>query len=130
MQSSSHICAAGSRGRKERDVLPSRLRIGLVGVRSRAFAAGLRALPGVAVTALCDLDPATLARAGADLGIDWRTPEDEALLDGPVDAVVLGTPMHLQVPQAIAALAAGKHVLSEVTAAVDLDQCRALVAAV
>lgn len=109
---------------------PSRLRVGLAGVRSRAFAAGLRALPGVEVSALCDLDPAALSRTGDDLGIDWRTTDYAALLDGPIDAVVIGTPMHLHVPQAIAALAAGKHVLSEVTAAVDLDQCRALVAAV
>lgn len=108
----------------------SRLRIGLAGVRSRAFVAGLRALPGVAVTALCDLDPAALARYGDELGIEQRYTEYEALLDSDVDAVVVATPMPLHVPQSIAALQAGKHVLSEVTAAVDLAQCRALVAAV
>ena len=43
---------------------------------------------------------------------------------------MLGTPMPLHVPQAVQALDRGVHVLSEVTAAVDLEQCRLLVAAV
>ena len=103
---------------------------GWSGVRSRAFVAGLRALPGVEVTALCDIDPATLAALGDEFGIERRYAEFEAMLDGDIDAVVIGTPMHLHAPQAIAALDAGKHVLSEVTAAVDLEQCRALVTAV
>jgi predicted dehydrogenase len=46
-----------------------------------------------------------------------------------VDAVVIGTPMHFHAPQAIAALQRDIHVLSEVTAAVSLDECMALVAA-
>lgn len=106
------------------------LRVGLVGARARAFVAGLRALPGVAVDALCDVDPAVLAARGDELGIERRYTAYEALLDGGVDAVVIATPMHLHVPQAIAALDAGKHVLSEVTAGVSLDECRALAAAV
>jgi predicted dehydrogenase len=40
-----------------------------------------------------------------------------------VDAVVIGTPMQLHVPQAIQALSEGKHVLSEVTAAVSMEEC-------
>jgi predicted dehydrogenase len=40
-----------------------------------------------------------------------------------VDAVVIATPMQLHAPQAITALMAGKHVLSEVTAAVSLSEC-------
>lgn len=109
---------------------PPRLRVGLVGVRARAFIEGLRAIPGVAVTALCDLDSTVLATLGDRFGIDNRLTDYEALLTSAIDAVVIATPMPLHVPQAIAALEAGKHVLSEVTAAVDLDQCRALVAAV
>jgi predicted dehydrogenase len=105
------------------------LRIGLVGARSRAFVAGLRGVPGVEVAALCDIDPAVLARYGDQLGIEHRYAEFERLLESQIDAVVVGTPMHLHVPQSIAALEAGKHVLCEVTAAVDVEQCRALVAA-
>lgn len=43
---------------------------------------------------------------------------------------MVATPMQLHVPHAVAALAAGKHVLCEVTAAVALKECAALVEAV
>ena len=53
------------------------------------------------------------------------------MLDGArLDAVALGTPMQLHAPQAIQALERGIHVLSEVTAAVSVDECKALVRAV
>jgi predicted dehydrogenase len=53
------------------------------------------------------------------------------MLDGArLDAVAIGTPMQLHAPQAIAALERGIHVLSEVTAAVTIDECRDLVRAV
>jgi predicted dehydrogenase len=42
---------------------------------------------------------------------------------------VIGTPMQFHASQAIAALKRGIHVLSEVTAAVSVDECRQLVAA-
>lgn len=53
----------------------------------------------------------------------------DAVLDS-CDAVCIGTPMHLHASQAIQALDAGKHVLSEVTAAVTLEECQALQKAV
>ena len=105
------------------------LRVGLVGARARAFVVGLRALPDVEVTALCDADPTVLARLGDEHGIGQRFTDFEAMLGANLDAVVVATPMHLHVPHSVMALAAGKHVLTEVTAAVDLDQCRVLVAA-
>jgi predicted dehydrogenase len=37
-----------------------------------------------------------------------------------LDAVIIGTPMHFHIPQAIAAIARGIHVLSEVSAGVSL----------
>jgi predicted dehydrogenase len=47
----------------------------------------------------------------------------EAMLDSDLDALVVASPMPLHVPHAVAALRAGKHVLSEVTAATSLEQC-------
>ncbi|HET7559330.1 MAG TPA: Gfo/Idh/MocA family oxidoreductase, partial [Limnochordia bacterium] len=55
---------------------------------------------------------------------------DRLLEWGEFDAVFLATPVPLHAPQALAALAAGKHVLSEVVAATTLDECWALVEAV
>jgi predicted dehydrogenase len=46
-----------------------------------------------------------------------------------VDAVVVASPVRYHAEQAIAALRAGKHVLSEVPAAQSLAECAALVAA-
>lgn len=111
----------------------SMLTVGLVGKRAGAFVAGLRAQPDVRIVGVCE--PAETARAGlaerAGVAEAGQFGDYDALLDTVrPDAVVLGTPMHLHVPQAVQALERGTHVLSEVTAAVDLDQCRTLVNAV
>jgi predicted dehydrogenase len=105
------------------------LRIGIVGKRGTAHAAGFRAHPHAEVTALCDADPAVLAREANALGIEKRFAEFEPMLKH-IDAVFVATPMPLHAQQSLAALAAGKHVLSEVTACVSLDECYALTAAV
>ena len=55
---------------------------------------------------------------------------EEMLDDAGLDAVIVSTPMHLHAPQVITALQRNIHVYSEVSAAVSLDQCRELVAAV
>ncbi|MCP4398168.1 MAG: Gfo/Idh/MocA family oxidoreductase, partial [bacterium] len=44
------------------------------------------------------------------------------MLESDIDAVVIATPMQCHVPQAIAALQAGKHVMSEVTAGVTMNE--------
>jgi predicted dehydrogenase len=106
------------------------VRVGIAGKRGAAFVAGLRSVAGVEVAALCELDPVALAAVGDRHAIPTRCASFDQLLDAGVDAVVVATPMPLHVPQAVAALAAGRHVLSEVTAAVSLEQCRQLVAAV
>ena len=103
------------------------LRVGLVGWRARAFLRGLSAA-GATVAAVCELDPERRLALGEAAGIPPRGRFDAYadLLASGLDAVVLGTPMPLHAPQAVAALDAGLHVLSEVTAAVTLGQCRDL----
>ncbi|RYG21013.1 Gfo/Idh/MocA family oxidoreductase, partial [bacterium] len=101
------------------------LRIGIVGKRGAAHAAGFRAHPHAEVSALCEVDPVALEREGVALGVDRRFTTIESMLDH-VDAVFVATPMHLHASQALIALQAGKHVLSEVTACVSLDECQAL----
>jgi len=107
------------------------LTVGLVGKRSGAFATGLRSLPDVRIAAVCEPDPAERARladrAGGLPAHAQHAAYDDLLDRGRPDVVVLGTPMHLHVPQAAQALERGTHVLSEVTAAVDLEQCARLV---
>ncbi len=98
------------------------LKVGIAGKRGLAMLAGLRAQPGVEVVALCDRDEATLEGEAAQHDIPRRFTRYEEMI-GEVDAVVVATPMPHHVPHAVLALNAGKHVLSEVPAAVSLGEC-------
>jgi predicted dehydrogenase len=109
------------------------LNVALVGKRARAFAAGIEATPDARVTAVVEPNAQARAQLAERTGVDTggQFADYEQMLDrARPDAVVLGTPMDLHVPQAVRALDQGAHVLSEVTAAVDLDQCKRLVSAV
>lgn len=98
------------------------LKVGIAGVRGLSTIEGFRAIPGVEVAALCDLDETLLAEQKARLGISRAYRIFDDMLESDIDAVVIATPMQCHVPQAIAALQAGKHVLSEVTAGVTMDE--------
>jgi predicted dehydrogenase len=101
------------------------------GPRGATFVPTFRAFPDTEVVALCDRDAATLARVADDARIGQRYTDFEEMLDRErPDAVVVATPMPLHVPHAVAALERGIHVLSEVPAATDLEQCWRLAEAV
>jgi predicted dehydrogenase len=111
--------------------LSSELRIGLAGApRAASFIRALRSLPGVHVAALCDTDRTKLTAIADQHGIEHRFTDYAEMLATDLDAVVVATPMPFHAPQAVLALKAGKHVLSEVPAATDLEQCWRLVEAV
>ncbi|MCC6728910.1 MAG: Gfo/Idh/MocA family oxidoreductase [Chthonomonadales bacterium] len=108
------------------------VRMGVVGAcgRGASFKAACDHIAEVRVQAVCDVRAEGLAEAAERLGAAERYVEYEEMLEsGRVDAVILGTPMHHHVPQAVAALRRGIHVLSEVPAGVSLNECRALVQA-
>ncbi|MFZ4508123.1 MAG: Gfo/Idh/MocA family protein [Fimbriimonas sp.] len=105
------------------------IRVGIVGRRGASAVKGIRSVDGVDVTAFCEIDPKALAEQCAEHGVTQGFSRFEEMLDH-VDAVAIGSPMQLHVPQAILALQAGKHVLCEVTAAVTLDECWQLLDAV
>ncbi len=108
------------------------LNLGVVGAARRGgrllYASDV--LDSVRVHAVCDTDPDGLYLAKTDLGAYEAYHDYEEMLDrSELDAVVIGTPMPLHVPQAIAALERHIHVLSEVPAGVSVDECRDLVQA-
>jgi predicted dehydrogenase len=109
------------------------LRLAVVGGRrGHGFDRALTELEDtVRLTAVCDLVEDVLAQWKAQRP-DARTfTRYEDLLESEVcDAVYLATPLQMHARQAIAALQAGKHVLSEVVAAHTIDDCWALVEAV
>ena len=111
--------------------MSDRINVGLVGARrGPSFVDGFRAIDGVDVTAICDINADFLGAQAERFGIPNTFVEFEEMLQSDVDLVVVASPMQLHVPQSVEALAAGKHVMSEVTAAVSVEQCQELVAAV
>ena len=93
------------------------IRIGIVGAGRIVRAEHLprfRAIEGVEIVALANSSPGSSQRAAADLRIERTFDDWRALVrDAGVDAVLVGAWPYLHAPVAIAALAAGKHVLTE-----------------
>ena len=105
-------------------------RVGVAGVhRGAGYVRQFPVFSNAEISALCDLDEATLAEVGAGLDVPDRylfTDYDD-FLDAPLDIVVVSTPMQYHAEQVIAALQSGKHVLSEVTAATTVEDCARIV---
>lgn len=111
---------------------PQTIDVGIVGAAGRGgrFGQAFELLDRVRIAAVCDVDAEGLDRARRRLGASESYLDyDEMLRRSKLDAVIVGTPMPLHAPQAIAALERGVHVLSEVPAAVSIDECRRLVEA-
>jgi len=106
--------------------------VGIVGAAGRggSFKAGFEANGAARIEAVCDVDEERVGEAAKKMGVVRTFTDYEAMLgSGEVDAVVIGTPMQFHAPMATAALERNIHVLSEVTAAVSVDECRDLVTA-
>lgn len=93
------------------------LRIGIVGLGANTrlrHVPGLKACERVEIVAVCNRRPASTAEAARDFGIPKSYEHWQDLVADPdVDAVVIGAWPILHAPVTIAALAAGKHVLTE-----------------
>lgn len=106
------------------------LNIGIVGAvgRGKSFRTAFDAHPATRIRAVCDVNEEKLPEAAELLGAELTFSDfDDMLEKGGVDAVVVGTPMPFHAPMAVAALDRGVHVMSEVTAAVSVEECRSLV---
>ena len=109
------------------------VRIAIVGGgRGGVYRNVSQALPEkVELVALCDQKPEVLELWKSEFPQLKTFTDYQALLDdGDIDAVILATPMQVHASQAVQALYAGKHVLTEVAAALTLEECWELVEAV
>ena len=114
------VCYAISIFRKEIH-MTNKLKVGIVGAhRGSSYFQPFGAIVETDVTAVCDINETTLQNVAERFNVPHRFTDYTEMLDA-VDLVVLATPENLHVPQSIEALAAGKHVISEVTAAVKLE---------
>jgi predicted dehydrogenase len=116
---------------RRRAWMARRLGWGLVGASTVArewMIGAMRAQPGNEVVAVMSSDAQGGAAFAAEQGIAkaW-TSIDDLLADPAVDAVYISTTNELHAPQAIAAAAAGKHVLCEKPLAMDLAAARVIV---
>ena len=112
--------------------MKTQLNLGIVGAcgRGASFKTACDAMGDVAIHAVCDLNESELGAARDRLGAKEQYADYETMLEkADLDAVIIGTPMHFHVPQAVAALERNLHVLSEVTAGVSIEECRQLVLA-
>jgi predicted dehydrogenase len=108
------------------------LNIGIVGAAGRgaSFRSAIDASGRARVHAICDVREQALEEAAQRLGASEKYADYGEMLDkSELDAVVVGTPMPLHIPQAIPAIRKGLHVLSEVPAGVGIEECRDLVLA-
>jgi predicted dehydrogenase len=106
----------------------SRLRIAIAGT---GFIGGLHAraarLAGARLVGVAASSALSADRAATALGAERAFASAEELVEAPdVDVVHICTPNHLHVPLALAALAAGKHVICEKPIALDADGARTL----
>lgn len=108
------------------------LKVGVCGAGQfgRAFIPLFQAHPAVDEVYLAEAFPERRAEQAARFGLQKTFGSLEELYASDCDAVALFTQRWLHGPQALAALAAGKHVYSAVPAAVTLEEMRALVQAV
>lgn len=107
------------------------LRVGCIGTggRCRRLMESLRAIPGVKITAICDVWDYSL-----ELGRKLAEPDaiatkkhEELLARKEIDAVVIGSPDHWHVPLTVAACAAGKDVYVEKPLTHDLSEGAAVI---
>ncbi len=112
-----------------------KVRLGFIGVGARGLGTLELALlrKDISVTAICDIDPITTAKAikaVADAG--QKSPE--LFTDGPhaykklleqkdVDAVFICTPWEWHTPMSVDAMRSGKAVACEVAGAMSIDEC-------
>jgi predicted dehydrogenase len=108
---------------------PGNVRVGLIGsgsVACRIHLPGLRLCPGVEIAGISSVDDDAEEKAGVKPV--YRSYQQ--LLEQPgIEAVIIATPNHLHREMALAAFAAGKHVLCEKPLALDAAEAAEMLAA-
>ena len=109
------------------------LRVGLIGAGANTRARhipGLLALPDVHLVAVCNRRPESTQAVAREFNIPRTYPHWQDLVaDRDIDAVVIGTWPYLHCRITLAALAAGKHVLTEARLAMNAAEAHQMLAA-
>ena len=107
------------------------IRVGIAGCGgiSNAHIPVLMQLSGVEIRAVCDINPDRARAAAEKTGAEIARDFGELISRDDIDVVHVLTPHYLHAPLAIAALKAGKNVLTEKPMATTLEDARAMVRA-
>jgi predicted dehydrogenase len=109
------------------------VRVGIVGLGANTrlrHVPGLRACDDVEIEGVCNRSGESTKAAAAEFSIPKTYSRWEELVDDPqIDAVVIGTWPYLHCPITLAALDAGKHVLTEARMAMNADEARRMLQA-
>jgi predicted dehydrogenase len=109
------------------------VRWGLLGCGDIARKRVARAIsddPHSRLVAACRRDPSRLQDFCSAFGVERAyTCDTNLLADADIDAVYIATPVHLHLPQTLAAAAAGKHVLVEKPMALSVAECDRMIEA-
>jgi predicted dehydrogenase len=104
--------------------------IGFWGIALQNHLPGLAQCPQAKVVAFCDSNAQVLERAKKQTAIEAAfTDYNDVLRREDVDSVVIATPNFTHAPIALAAVAAGKHVMCEKPIAMNLEEARRMLAA-
>ena len=113
--------------------MPETIRIGVVGAGGNTrlhHIPKLKQIQGVEIAAVVNRSRASSERVAQEFGIERVHESWQDLVNDPgVDAVVIGTWPNMHCPVTLAALAAGKHVLTEARMAMNAGEARQMLAA-
>jgi predicted dehydrogenase len=113
----SGVIAANPFDRHEENTMPKPIRIGIIGAGANTRARhipGFLAIEGVEIAAVCNRRPESTAAIAREFKVPRSHATWEQLIADPeLDAIVIGTWPYLHCPITVAALQAGKHVLTE-----------------
>lgn len=108
------------------------LRIGVIGAGNNTRAKhipGFKAITGVEVAAVCNRSRASSERVAAEFGIPKVASSWQEIVESPaIDAICIGTWPNLHAKITVAALRAGKHVLTEARMARNMAEAELMLA--
>lgn len=108
-----------------------RMRFAVIGIngQGRAHLRALKETPEAELVAVCDVNEAAAQARSAEYGVPYFTSYEDLLKQDNVEAVTLALPHYLHATVAIAALQAGKHVVTEKPMALTVGECDRMIAA-
>ena len=109
-----------------------KVRMAVIGLKTfgrKSHVVGVKGNENAELIAVCDIDEAMAKMVAEEHGVPYYLDYKELLKREDLDAVTIATPDQVHREIAVAALAAGKHVLCEKPLALTVEDCKAMVEA-